>query len=154
MNDIKNSKALLIDRLRNPKTGMLNLREFRDQLLGRRAVKPILVAWGLYNGCRLGIKAEIEGKVTFLIILETNGKKIEETNRGVLEEEDKDDIDFDNMIIMGPQVVRFTKECYPKEYVLILLMVNVKIYIGILRITIEAEIQTNLILCTGRIIPL
>lgn len=66
MQDIRNDKALLIDRLRNPKTGMLNLREFRDQLLGRRAIKPILVSWGLYDGGRLGIKAKIEGKSKLL----------------------------------------------------------------------------------------
>ena len=39
---IENDKALLIERLKNPKTSKINLKEFRDQLLGERSVRLFL----------------------------------------------------------------------------------------------------------------
>jgi hypothetical protein len=48
----------------------LNLKEFRDQLLGKRAVPPIVVTWGMRDGGRLGIDddSDSECKFKFLII--------------------------------------------------------------------------------------
>jgi hypothetical protein len=52
---IKHVKALLVARLVDPFNNFVNLREFRDLLLGRRAVSPIIISWGMHNGGRLGI---------------------------------------------------------------------------------------------------
>jgi hypothetical protein len=52
---IKHVKALLIARLINPFNNFVNLKEFRDLLLSRRAVSPIVISWGMHNGGRLGI---------------------------------------------------------------------------------------------------
>ena len=43
---------------------MVNLKEFRDQLLGRRSVKPIVISWGMMNGGRLGV--DESGKLILL----------------------------------------------------------------------------------------
>ena len=56
MEGIKHLKALLIERLLNAQNGLVNLKEFRDQLLGYRAVKPLVISWGMQNGGRLGLE--------------------------------------------------------------------------------------------------